>query len=69
MSGHAAGYRMNCESDIDATITEQTGNLLNRVLGLCDGHAIAWNQHDIPSTAQKLGCLGCTDGDCFPLRL
>ena len=46
MAGHAAGDRVDRVVDRDAALLELVGDLLDRVLGLGDGEAVAGDDHD-----------------------
>jgi hypothetical protein len=40
LTRHAAGDRVDCESDVYALCAEHVGDFSERVLGFCDGHAV-----------------------------
>ena len=62
---HAACHGMDGESNGHSTLPQEAGDFLNRMLGLRDGHAVAWDQHHVSGCTQQFRSFSCTDGHHF----
>ena len=57
MTGHATGDRVNPETHVDALVTQELGDLVDRVLRLGDGHAVAGHDDHVLGLTQQFSRL------------
>ena len=65
MTRQATGNRMNAEADVFALGTQAAGQFADRLLCLCDRHAIAGHDDDAVGFVQRSGHTIGIDGDLF----